>query len=288
MSNELNMRNAQKEIMAKGMSVESACELSSRFSSLSVSNGNSAPRSWLHNHPKIVFRGMYSAVRGDGWCSLWALVNGMALWKRPNGIKPDDTLMEILTDENQRNPKTLQHIKQIVLQMATCVNGMFVEKPRRPYTCIGCSVVIDEPQSMDTCELCSCPIIKDNIDNGENTRNVTVEMWDMVFTKFGIELAIEQFIQDDVDSIHGIEHLKLLAVAFGVCVELYDSQNDKLDVFGNPENERVYISTDGGHYNVHNRDNRNIPDFPQLRELLKEQWNGSGVDGASLPLVFES
>ena len=109
----------------------------------------------------------------------------------------------------------------------------------------------------------------------------TVEIDDgIIITRNDYDTAIHELTSEHIGTINGIGHLKVIAVMFGVHVELFDTNSKILTTFGNPEYDTVFISTNGYHYEVHSTDPTIRPRHIEEHALFKQSWVGSEIQHA--------
>ena len=87
-------------------------------------------------------------------------------------------------------------------------------------------------------------------------------------------MLIFQVDQPDVQTIQGRAQFQILALLLGVEIQIHDETTNNIDTIGNPANDTIRVSTNGGHYHVrNNRQNKNLDHFVN-RYWWDLQWQG--------------
>ena len=185
---------------------------------------------WVKRYPKLLLcdqerNVVISAVRGDGFCSVWVIMIAYSLLGRdPATFAESEIVIQgtddpILISDDIRNPRSLAEVKTLVVFIAQELLGR-LDRLVHPVT-------------------------------GEKVPS----MWfnGICFSRNDLEVLIFEFVRDSetVNSVSGIGHIKVLLLITTTRMELYDSRNKKLTLIGHPDDLPIYITTNHIHYEVH-------------------------------------
>ena len=187
-----------------------------------------------------------SGTRGDGLCSIWAVLLGWSLLGRKDFIR--NKLSNELTFPNNK------YTIEIVINSIKKNLGVIIAM-----------IDVSDKQTKDK-EITYIPVSE--IFNGD--------FGDQTFTKEECSYTIMQLQQwKKLSTINGSAHLLILAILLGINIRVRDvsARNDiRIFSYGDKNNAVVRITTNGAHYNVHNTKKNNNLDHWTMKHWWKNQW----------------
>ena len=193
-----------------------------------------------------------SGTRGDGLCSIWAVLLGWSLLGREDFFK--NKLSSELTFPN--NKYTIEIVINSIKKNLGVILAM---------------IQLGEQNYIPVSE----------IFNGN--------FGDQVFTEEECSYTIMQLQKwKKLSTINGSAHLSILAILLGINIKVRDvsAKNDiRIFSYGDENNAVVRITTNGAHYNVHNtKKNKNL-DHWTMKHWWKNQWI-TGSEGKHKQINF--
>jgi hypothetical protein len=211
---------------------------------------------WVKRYPKLLLCDrdiVISAVRGDGFCSIWAFLVALSFMGREPATFADSTVDiqgedPIHLNDDIRNPRSLADVKTLVVFVAQELLGR-LDRLVHPV-------------------------------KGEKVPSMWIN--GICFSRNDLEVLIFELVRDPetVNSVAGIGHIKVLLLITHTRMELYDSRNKKLTLSGHPDDLPIYLTTNHIHYEVHQPPYvEKISDMMANNLWIQEELKGSPFKG---------
>tara|TARA_Y100000389_G_C17470244_1_gene529795 strand:- start:7291 stop:8469 length:1179 start_codon:yes stop_codon:yes gene_type:complete len=239
---------------------------------------------------------VYTGIRGDGFCSIWAVLIGYSLLNRDNIIQPKNQLFKLFNCfrqdiEEDIDSNVLTKLLIDIEQQPEDLNGL-ITKILIP--CLKCLKLIIRPAIREIFnktvleEYESISIEKDVA--LDNIKTISLGNFHSI-NEENIDKMIDQLKNRDTNSIDGTIHLQILSILLDINIQPFIKKTKgELISFDNDYRNRstIYITTNGSHYNVLIKDKKDKIDELYKNKKFEYWWKHQWLDKYSKVIYGEN